>query len=198
VNSTPTYREQAQAAAGSGADENGSEDGNGDPRPLRNETAAERMDRNWNELLQELRVTQTGVQILTGFLLTMPFQQRFTELDDYQHGLFLGLVLLAVLTTGLIVAPVSLHRVMFGKHLKRELVVSADRLARSGLFTLALTIAGAAMLVFDVVAGRTAGWLVGIAVLVLLAVCWLAYPLRVAHGGGRGARPARRSGDRHA
>jgi hypothetical protein len=153
----------------------------------RDEDEGERLTRNLNELLQELRVTQTGVQILTGFLLTMPFQARFTDLDDYQHALFLVLVLLAVLTTGLIVAPVSLHRVMFGKHLKRELVVSADRLARSGLFTLALTIAGAAMLVFDVVAGRTVGWVVGTAVLVLLGICWLAYPLRVTRSASAGA-----------
>jgi Family of unknown function (DUF6328) len=157
----------------------------------RRETPAERSDRNWNELLQELRVTQTGVQILTGFLLTIPFQERFEDLDDYQRTVYLVLVLLAVLTTGLIVAPVSLHRIMFGKHLKRELVVSADRLARAGLLTLSLTISGAALLVFDVVVGRTAGLVVGVAVLVLLAVCWLAYPVRVtrsaSNGTGRGA-----------
>ena len=162
----------------------------GVPEGGRRETPDERSDRNWNELLQELRVTQTGVQILTGFLLTMPFQQRFTDLDDYQHDLFLVLVLLSVLTTALIVAPVSLHRIMFGKHLKSELVHSADRLARAGLVTLSLTIAGAAMLVFDVVAGRTAGWIVGIAVQVLLAICWLVYPLRLARGPAGGGPTA--------
>jgi hypothetical protein len=151
----------------------------------RRETPAERSDRNWNELLQELRVTQTGVQILTGFLLTLPFQERFEDLDGYQRTLYLVLVLLAVLTTGLITAPVSLHRILFGKRLKRELVVSGDRLARSGLFTLSLTIAGAAMLVFDVVAGRAAGWVVGAAVQVLLAVFWLVYPLRVTRASGQ-------------
>jgi len=145
----------------------------------RNETAAERLDRNWNELLQELRVTQTGVQILTGFLLTLPFQQRFHDLDEYQRAVFLVLVLLAVLTTALIVAPVSLHRVMFRKHLKAELVDSADRLARAGLVALAFTIAGAALLVFDVVLGRTEGVVVGAAVLVLLAIFWLAVPIRL-------------------
>jgi hypothetical protein len=66
----------------------------------RRETPAERSDRNWNELLQELRVTQTGVQILTGFLLTLPFQERFEDLDDHQRTLYLILVALAVLTTG--------------------------------------------------------------------------------------------------
>src|SRR5215213_2429038 len=89
-----------------------------DATSITGETERERINRNWDELLQELRVTQTGVQILTGFLLTLPFQQRFEDLDDYQRDLFLVLVLLAVLTTALIVAPVSLHRILFRKHLK--------------------------------------------------------------------------------
>ena len=167
----------------------------GAPAAGSRETPDERSDRNWNELLQELRVTQTGVQILTGFLLTLPFQNRFSDLDDYQKGMYLVLVLLAVLTTGLIVAPVSLHRIMFGKHLKRELVESADRLARSGLVALSLTIAGAAMLVFDVVVGRAPGRVVGAAVLAVLAVCWLAYPLVLTRGASRD-RDDRTSGGR--
>jgi Family of unknown function (DUF6328) len=146
----------------------------------RRETEAERLDRNWNELLQELRVTQTGVQILTGFLLTLPFQERFEDLDDYQRTLFLVLVGFAVLTTALIVAPVSLHRILFRKHLKSEVVGSGDRLARAGLVSLALTIAGAAMLVFDVVVNRTAGLVAGVGTLALLAVFWLLVPVRSA------------------
>src|SRR5215212_2416243 len=81
--------------------------------PSRRETEMERMDRNWNELLQELRVTQTGVQILTGFLLTLPFQQRFTELDTFQVTVFCIAVLLSSTATALIVAPVSYHRLLF-------------------------------------------------------------------------------------
>ena len=143
----------------------------------RHETRAERLDRNWNELLQELRVTQTGVQILTGFLLTLPFQERFEDLDAYQRTVFLVLVVLAVLTTGLIVAPVSLHRIMFRKHLKRELVDSADRLARAGLVALAFTISGAAMLVFDVVVSRGAAIVAGLVALAFLAALWAVFPL---------------------
>jgi Family of unknown function (DUF6328) len=138
-----------------------------------------RLTRNYNELLQELRVTQTGVQILTGFLLTLPFQGRFTDLDDYQQGVYLVLVLLAVLTTALITAPVSVHRILFRKHLKAELVDSADRLARTGLVALAFTLGGAALLVFDVVLDRTAGLVVGGGVLVLLTVFWLVVPLQL-------------------
>src|SRR3712207_4786869 len=104
-----TRTSSAQApAAGRSDDRTRSGDG-------RHETPAERSDRNWNGLLQELRVTQTGVQILTGFLLTLPFQERFEDLDGYQRTLYLVLVLLAILTTGLITAPVSLHRILFGK-----------------------------------------------------------------------------------
>jgi Family of unknown function (DUF6328) len=179
-----TETSPATPAAG-GPDDRTRTDDRARPGDGRHETPEERSDRNWNELLQELRVTQTGVQILTGFLLTLPFQERFEDLDGYQRTLYLVLVLLAVLTTGLITAPVSLHRILFGRRLKRELVTSADRFARSGLLTLALTIAGAAMLVFDVVVGRTAGWVVGAAVLVLLAVFWLVYPLRVTRASGR-------------
>jgi hypothetical protein len=73
----------------------------------RGETEQERINRNWDELLQELRVTQTGVQILTGFLLTLPFQQRFALLDDTQQAVYLTTVGFAVLATGLLVAPVS-------------------------------------------------------------------------------------------
>ncbi|WP_066582807.1 DUF6328 family protein [Cellulomonas timonensis] len=158
------------------------------PSGDRNETPTERMDRNWNELLQELRVTQTGVQILTGFLLTVPFQQRFADLDAYQRNLYLELVVLAVVTTGLIVAPVSLHRILFRKRLKRELVTVADRLARAGLATLALVLSGSTMLLFDVVVGRTEGIIAGATVLVALTVLWLVVPLRLARLAGE-SRP---------
>ena len=159
------------------------------PSGDRNETPTERMDRNWNELLQELRVTQTGVQILTGFLLTVPFQQRFADLDAYQRNLYLELVVLAVVTTGLIVAPVSLHRILFRKRLKRELVTVADRLARAGLATLALVLSGSTMLLFDVVVGRTEGIIAGATVLVALTVLWLVVPLRLARLSGESPRP---------
>lgn len=156
-----------------------------DPTDGRHETTTERMDRNWNELLQELRVAQTGVQILTGFLLTVPFQQRFADLDRYQTTVYLVLVVLAVAATGFIVAPVSLHRVLFRRHLKRELVQSADRLAQTGLAMLALVLAGSALLLFDVVVDRAAGVIAGVAVLAGLAVVWLVVPLRLSRRARR-------------
>src|SRR5690349_2187811 len=146
------------------------------PDDGRDETEGERLDRNWNELLQELRVSQTGTQVLTGFLLTIPFQQRFTTLDDYERNLYLVLVLLAVLATALLLTPVSMHRVLFRRRLKPQLVEAGNIFARSGLFVLALVLAGGAMLLFDVVLNRTAGQVVGAAALVLLFGFWWLLP----------------------
>jgi hypothetical protein len=142
----------------------------------RSESPAERADRNWNELLQELRVMQTGVQILTGFLLTLPFQSRFADLDDYQRTVYLVLVVTAVVDTALIVAPVSVHRALFRKQMKRNIVTLADRLTRIALGVLALVMTGATVLVFDVVVGRTEGIIAGACVLVVLAIVWVVLP----------------------
>ena len=129
----------------------------GDPRDPdgaeRDETATERADRNWNELLQELRVTQTGLQILTGFLLTVPFQQRFPELDPALRLVFLFALGLAVVSTVIVVAPVASHRILFRRSAKPELVSSANRSTKAGLATLALTIVAVVVLVFGFVAG---------------------------------------------
>jgi hypothetical protein len=142
----------------------------------RKETPNERADRNWNELLQELRVMQTGVQILTGFLLTLPFQPAFADLDDYQRTVYLALVVTSVVATALIVAPVSVHRSLFRQQMKRHIVTLADRLTRVALAVLALVMTGASLLVFDVVVGRTEGLVVGASVLVVLALVWVVLP----------------------
>ena len=99
----------------------------------RNETREEQLDRNWMELIQELRVLQTGVQILAGFLLTLPFQQRFETLDDFQVTLYLVNVAFAALTTAFILLPVSVHRRLFRKRLKATLVASADNITKIAL-----------------------------------------------------------------
>ncbi len=142
----------------------------------RQETPAERADRNWNELLQELRVMQTGVQILTGFLLTLPFQSRFADLDQYQLVVYLALVVASVTATGLLVAPVSVHRSLFRKQMKQHIVTLTDRITRVALAVLALVITGAVLLVFDVVVGRTAGIVAGACALVLMAALWVLLP----------------------
>ena len=151
----------------------------------RHETPTERLDRNWNEILQELRVTQTGIQILTGFLLTVPFQARFQELTPTQRVIYLVLVLLAAVTTGLMVAPVSLHRMLFRRRAKSALVSEADRLMRVGLVFLALVVAGVVLLVFDVVTSRAVALTASLALLAALVTGWFVLPKALARSSRR-------------
>jgi len=137
------------------------------------------MDRNWNELLQELRVTQTGTQILTGFLLTFVFQPKFADLDDFQRTVYLVLVALAGLTTLLGLAPVLLHRELFRQRMKSTIVAVADVFLRGALTGIALVLIGSQLLVFDLAVGRTAGLLAGgIALCLVVAVAVLPVVLR--------------------
>lgn len=147
------------------------------PAYEREETESERLDRNWNEILQELRVTQTGTQILTGFLLTVAFQSRFTDLDSVQVNLYLALVAGAIITTALGLSPVSLHRQLFRQRAKDQIVRLANRILQLTLIGVALVLTGTIALIFDVVAGRTAGIVVGAATLVAVAVLWLILPV---------------------
>jgi hypothetical protein len=145
----------------------------------RDETPLERLDRNWDELLQELRVVQTGVQILAGFLLTLPFQQRFTEIEDLNRAVFLVAFGLAVVATAFLVAPVSAHRLMFRKGEKAALVALAHRCARVGLVTLALAVSAVAFVIFDVVTDTGVAVVAAGAALVLFVVNWLVLPLGI-------------------
>jgi hypothetical protein len=145
----------------------------------RDETPTERADRNWDELLQELRVTQTGIQILSGFLLTLPFQQRFTALDPPLRTLFLIAVALATVSTGLVVAPVAAHRLLFRKRQKIALVETANRLAKVGLACVGLTVVVVLALVFGFVLGDIAAFVAGGVALVISTLLWLVLPLVV-------------------
>jgi len=145
--------------------------------PGRNEDENERIDRNWNELLQELRVTQTGVQLLAGFLLTLPFQERFSDLSTVQEVDYLVVVVLAMLATGLLIAPVSFHRAVFRKQEKEWLVLAAHWSARIGLALMCFAMAGVVWLIFSVVVGTTAAYVAGVAVGVFLVGLWFVAPL---------------------
>lgn len=158
-------------------------DEDADPTDGRDETLDERMDRNWDELLQELRVTQTGTQILTGFLLAVAFQQRFGELSLGQHRLYLALIVTAVLTTALALTPVYLHRALFRRHAKGRLVAVSNVIVRIVLLGVALVLAGTVVLIFDVVAGRQDAVVVAVgSVLVLVALACLPLVVRVRRG----------------
>ncbi len=134
------------------------------------------LTRNWDELLQEIRVTQTGVQILTGFLLTVPFSNRFGDLTTFQRDVYLAVLAGSVLTTGLVVAPVAMHRVLFRQRRRELLVESGNRLAVTGLAMLALTVSGVVLLVVDIVLGSPQGWVAGGAILLVLTALWAVLP----------------------
>ncbi len=149
------------------------------PDEERGETPLQRLDRNWNDLLQELRVVQTGVQLLTGFLLTLPFQSRFEQLDADGKTVYLVTVSLAVIATGFLIAPVSLHRLLFRRHARGVTVEVTHRLAQTGLAFLGLAVIGVVLLIFQVVVGQGAGVLAAVLTAALLAGLWVVLPLRV-------------------
>jgi hypothetical protein len=147
-----------------------------DPHDTRSETDDERADRNWNEMLQELRVTQTGTQILTGFLLAMAFQQRFTELTTLQLDLYLVLVALAGLSTALGLAPVVLHRTFFNKRMKDHVVKVGNRLLLAEVIVVGLLAIGVTSFVFDFVFGGAAGVVTAVVATVIVLLLWVLLP----------------------
>ncbi|MCE3552920.1 DUF6328 family protein [Pseudonocardia sp. RS11V-5] len=136
-----------------------------------------RADRNFAELLQELRVVFTGVQILFGFLLTLSLSDRFKDLDAMQHALFVATLAGAATSSTLIVAPVAAHRILFQRNRKRELVRHGHQLALAGLCSLALTLSAGLMLVLDIAVGRLAGIVGTATLLTATAMLWVLVPL---------------------
>lgn len=145
-------------------------------RDGRDETPNERADRNWDELMQELRVMQTGTQVLSGFLLAVAFQPRFTELDDLQRTLYIVLVGLAMLATVLALAPVGMHRSLFGRHLKPDLVRFASRMVRADLVVIGLLSVGVMTLIVDFTVDRTTAIVVLIVAVVIVLALWVFLP----------------------
>jgi hypothetical protein len=141
------------------------------------ETEDERADRNFQDILQELRVAQTGVQILFGFLLTMPLQARFERLDDYERALLILSVLLLACATACIIAPVAWHRALFRHRLKKEIVDASNVFAKAGLTFLALGIVVSILLMFDLVLARWLAITLGVALAVLLLMLWAVSPV---------------------
>jgi hypothetical protein len=144
----------------------------------RGETRDEVLDRNVNELLQEIRVVLTGVQILFAFLLTLAFTGRFEDLDTFGTAVYTVTLLSTASATVLLIAPVSYHRTLFRRRRKEELVAYADRALLLGLGLLVIAISSAVLLVLDVALGRLPA-VVGCGYVVVLAtVSWYALPLR--------------------
>lgn len=154
----------------------------------RDETPTERADRNWIEVLQELRVLQTGTQILTGFLLALAFQPAFADLNDAQRNVYLTLVVMSALSAIIALAPVALHRFLFRQRAKSSVVAYGHAALITALFTVSVLVVGVVAFVFDVVVSDAAAWwALGILSTLILAL-WIVVPatMRARLGRGRG------------
>jgi hypothetical protein len=145
----------------------------------RNETELQRLDRNFVELLQGLRVAQTGPQILFAFLLTLSFTQRFAEVTTFQRTLYFVTLALSAAAASLLIAPVSMHRLLFRQHAKRALVEVSNRVAIAGLLTLCLAIVGVLWFIADVLYGRWAGVATAVVTAAWFGFFWYAIPIRL-------------------
>jgi hypothetical protein len=155
----------------------------------RGETLDQVLDRNVAELLQELRVAFTGVQILFGFLLSLAFTQRFEELDGFDLSIYMVALLSTAMATMLLIAPVSFHRIVFRRRQKTALVAVADRMLTVGLALLVPAISCAVLLIVDVVLGRWPGILCGSLTALVGLLTWYALPLAARRSGKGVADP---------
>jgi hypothetical protein len=146
------------------------------PDKERHESEAEREDRKYDDLLQELRVIQTSAQLTAGFLLTLPFQQRFSDLTSGQERFYLVLVVLAALVTAVVLSPVAAHRQLSGRRVKGTLVEAAHIFVSIALGLLALLATGIVVFIFDVLVDLAQAVVVGAVLLLVLATLMLVVP----------------------
>jgi FtsH-binding integral membrane protein len=152
----------------------------------RHETEAQRDDRNLIELLQELRVAGLGVQVLFGFLLSLPFTNRFSRLGHAERGLYIASLILAAVSTALLLGPVAYHRLVFRQRQKERLVQAANVMAICGLVTVGLSVSAAVLLVTGYVEPGVPAVLITVFVVCLFAGLWFALPLSRREKAGNG------------
>jgi hypothetical protein len=149
----------------------------GEPDPSAAEDEAERNSRRLLELLQEMRVATAGVQILFGFLLAVPFQQGFERVTSFQRHVYLLVLICTALSAALLIAPTSMHRLLFRRGQKLEIIEYANRMVISGLILLALAMVGVVLLLTDVIFGPGAAIAVTVPVALVFASTWFLIPL---------------------
>ena len=142
----------------------------------RNETPLERCDRNLAELMQEVRVVQTGVQVLFAFLLTVPFSAGFRQVTDFQTYVYFATLMVTAAAAVLLIAPTSWHRLLFRRGDKEHLVQVANTCALAGLGCVAISMVGVVLLVSDVLFGSTAMVIAGTATGAACATAWFVLP----------------------
>lgn len=155
----------------------------------RDEAKAHQLDRNWAELVQELRVIGTGVQILFAFLLSIAFQARFSQTTDFQKDIYLATLVLSALAAAIFIAPVALHRFLFRFGVKDEIVDITNLLAVLGLAVLSIDMVAAVLLITDWVGGSGAAWACTSVVAAIFIAAWFALPLWLRQHARRGSEP---------
>ncbi|MFC0532597.1 DUF6328 family protein [Phytohabitans kaempferiae] len=141
------------------------------------ETDKERYERNFADLLQELRVAQTGVQILFAFLLTLPFSVGFEKVSQFQKDVYVVALLAAAGAAAMLIAPVAYHRMLFQRGRKPELVRSAHRMATGGLAFMLVAMVSAVLLITDFILERWVAWLLSGITAVWFLMLWGLFPL---------------------
>jgi hypothetical protein len=147
----------------------------------RREDRAHQLDRNWAELVQELRVLGTGIQILFAFLLTIAFQARFEQTTAFEKDVYLATMMASGLAAVFIIAPVALHRFLFQFGVKDEVVTLTNRIAICGLVALSVAMVGAILLVGVWVGGAVFGWMSTGCAAVILGLGWFGGPVFLRH-----------------
>src|SRR5262249_13567991 len=151
--------------------------GSGSADAERDETEAERLDRNYGELLQEMRVLQAGVQILFAFMLTIPFQSGFDGVTDFQLGIYLVSLIAITVSAASIIGPVPFHRFLLRRGMKADLLEVSTRYVAGGLVTLFVAMVGAVTLVLTVLIDNAPALLISTGLAAVFIVLWLVLPL---------------------
>ena len=145
----------------------------------RDESDAERLDRNFEDLLQELRVSQNGTQILFAFLLTVPFSNGFQKVTSFERDMYFSALLLAGLSAAMLIAPAAMHRILFRHGLKKELVEAATRVTLGGQILLIVAVAASVFLIGDYLYGHIVGAVLSVAMAIYWTTWFFVIPLRI-------------------
>jgi uncharacterized protein DUF6328 len=155
-----------------------------DRAPAQEESENERLTRNVNELLQELRVAQAGVQFLFGFLLAVAFTEPYVRASTTQHVIHLIAVVFATASVALLSAPAAWHRVLFRRGRRRTILAVSNRLSIAGIACLAVALVCTVLLLTNQVVGGWVAIVITILAAILFAMLWFVLPLRHRHDDG--------------
>jgi len=147
-----------------------------DSRLVRNEDPAQRLDRNLDQLLSELRVVLPGVQVLFAFLLTVPFSQRFGQTTGFERGIYYAVLICTAISMALLTAPTAYHRTQFRRGRMHDIVLLSNRAALAGLAVLAVAMTGAILLITHVLFGPAAAIPTAAAAGAVFAGLWYVLP----------------------